>query len=159
MCLPEHCSPQVYNGLCMLSMREAWLIIITGHCQWTNKWCGIQTQWTDSIYLWRKSINLHGYGGCISPWWANCRIWTNRLSWRGSVIQYNPREYIVKVPAGENVRRTLPHRDVVHTLMKIGIWEGGEATFKLPKLDDENYKAAVIVQKERGGPIVGAAKV
>jgi len=75
------------------------------------------------------------------------------------VIQYDPRNHIVKIPRGENVGRTLPHRNVVRGLTKLGWWEGGESSFKLPKLEDENYKAAIIVQKQRGGPIMGAAKV
>jgi hypothetical protein len=38
----------------------------------------------------------------------------------------------VPVRAGENAGRTLPHRNVVHDLVKLGSWTGGAAHWDRP---------------------------
>ena len=59
---------------------------------------------------------------------------------------------------GENGGRTLPHRDVVRELTRLGAWDGAAATFAFRPASDANLKTAVFVQEGPGGAILAAAK-
>lgn len=72
------------------------------------------------------------------------------------IIRYDPRVVDVPVQRGENTGRTLPHGNVVHDLVRLGGWNGGEATFRLPPAPT-GQNTAVLVQLPRGGPILAAA--
>ncbi|TXC69293.1 DUF1223 domain-containing protein [Sphingorhabdus soli] len=74
------------------------------------------------------------------------------------LVSYDPRAVEVPISAGENNGRTLPHRDVVHSLIDLGEWKGSELMLKIPPLADPNYKIAVLLQQGPGGPIVSARK-
>lgn len=74
------------------------------------------------------------------------------------MVRYDPRTVQVPIRAGENGGRTLPHRNVVRELVKIGSWKGRAASFALPA-GRESYRTAVLVQDGEGGAIIGAAKV
>ncbi|KAI0030790.1 thioredoxin-like protein, partial [Vararia minispora EC-137] len=84
-------------------------------------------------------------------------------STRGIVqlVFYDPTTYDVYVQRGENRGRTLPHRNIVRELLVLGWWEGGELSLPLPDLPGgtEGLRKAVLVQRGRGGPILGAAKI
>ena len=74
------------------------------------------------------------------------------------MVRYDPRLVQVPIRAGENGGRTLPHRNIVRELVKVGSWTGKAATFALPARRDL-YRTAVLVQDGKGGAIIGAAKV
>jgi len=72
------------------------------------------------------------------------------------LVRYDPRVIDVAVRRGENGGRTLPHRNVVHELVRIGAWTGAESGIALPK-PAPGLRTAVLVQGRGGGPIVAAA--
>lgn len=76
------------------------------------------------------------------------------------VVVYDPKTYDIDVLRGENGGKTMIHRNVVKELVTLGWWEGGKIDFPVPDFNyrDEGMKKAVLVQKETGGPIIGAAK-
>ena len=74
------------------------------------------------------------------------------------LVRYDPRTVQVPVRRGENTGRTLPHRNVVRTMIKLGDYRGQAVTFKLPAPVDPGLKTAILVQSGPGGPIIAAAK-
>ena len=75
------------------------------------------------------------------------------------LVRYDPRNHDVAIRRGENGGRNLPHKNIVRDLVVLGWWEGGELKFPLPEMENNDLKAAILVQKGRGGPVIGAAKV
>lgn len=73
------------------------------------------------------------------------------------LVRYDPRTIQVAIRAGENGGRTVPHRDVVRQLTRIGHWNGKPLSIVLPA-GDAALRTAVLVQAGRGGPILSAAK-
>ncbi len=73
------------------------------------------------------------------------------------LVRYDPRVVEIAVKAGENSGRTLPHRNVVRELTRLGHWSGTAATFKVPAAP-AGLATAVLVQTAQGGPILAAAK-
>ncbi len=74
------------------------------------------------------------------------------------LVRYDPRTVQVPIQAGENGGRTLPHRNVVHELVRLGGWSGKAATYKLPAATDPAYRTAILVQGASGGPIIASFK-
>lgn len=74
------------------------------------------------------------------------------------LIRYDPRVVQVPIKSGENSGRTLPHRNVVRELVRLGSWTGKAASFHLPTAKDPAYRTAVLVQTTSGGPIIAAYK-
>lgn len=74
------------------------------------------------------------------------------------LVRYDPRVEQVSVKRGENTGKTLPHRNVVKQLVRLGGWSGGAMRFALPASADPALKTAVLVQAPRGGPILAAAR-
>jgi hypothetical protein len=64
----------------------------------------------------------------------------------------------VPIQRGENGGRTLPHRNVVRQLVKLGVWNGAARAFVLPSPDRVGLKTVVLVQEGRGGVILAAAR-
>lgn len=73
------------------------------------------------------------------------------------LVRYDPRTIQVAIRAGENGGRTIPHRDVVRQLTRIGHWAGAPLSIALPA-GAGGLKTAVLVQVDHGGPILSAAK-
>jgi hypothetical protein len=48
------------------------------------------------------------------------------------LVRYDPRTVRVPVKAGENTGKTLPIRNVVRSLARLGTWDGSAATFRYP---------------------------
>lgn len=74
------------------------------------------------------------------------------------LIRYDPRLVNVPIRAGENGGRTLPHKNVVRQLIRLGTWTGKPERFAFPAAPDSRWKSAVLLQKGRGGPILAAGR-
>ena len=74
------------------------------------------------------------------------------------LVRYDPRTVQVPIKAGENGGRTLPHRNVVHELVRIGGWNGKAADYQLPPATNPAYRTAILLQGVSGGPILASLK-
>lgn len=74
------------------------------------------------------------------------------------LVRYDPRTINVPINSGENGGRTLPHRNVVKELVKLGLWAGKFATFVLPAPTQAGLATAVFIQSAPGGPIIAAVR-
>ena len=74
------------------------------------------------------------------------------------LIRYDPRVVMIAIRRGENGGKTLPHRNVVRQLVRLGRWSGHAARFGLPPAADPVLKTAVLVQAAGAGPILAAAR-
>jgi len=74
------------------------------------------------------------------------------------LVRYDPRVVQVAIQRGENGGRTLPHRNVVRELVRLGAWSGRAARFDLPAARDPALRTAILVQTTGAGPILAAAK-
>ena len=74
------------------------------------------------------------------------------------LVRYDPRIVQVPIARGENGGRTLPHRNVVRQVARLGEWSGGTRTFALPPPDRPGLKTAVLLQAGPGDPILAAAR-
>lgn len=73
------------------------------------------------------------------------------------LVRYDPRTLDVPIRAGENGGRTLPHRNIVRELTRLGSWNGAAASYTLPAARNR-LRTAILVQDGKGGAIIGAAK-
>ena len=74
------------------------------------------------------------------------------------LARYDPRIVQVPIRRGENGGKTLPHRNVVKALVRIGTWSGQPEALAIPGGGDPAWRTAVFVQLPGGGPILAAAK-
>lgn len=74
------------------------------------------------------------------------------------LVRYDPRIVQVPVKAGENAGRTLPHRNVVRDLVRLGEWTGSAAQWPRPATVP-GLSEAVLVQRPGGGPILTALRL
>ena len=75
------------------------------------------------------------------------------------LVRYDPRVRQVAIRAGENGGRTLPHRNIVRELVRLGDWRGAATSFALPGASETGLAAAALVQRGPGGPIIAARKL
>lgn len=75
------------------------------------------------------------------------------------LVRYDPGIRNVPIRAGENSGRTLPHRDVVRELVKLGPWQGTTPEFALPQAHEGGLASAILVQGGTGGPIIAARRI
>jgi hypothetical protein len=73
------------------------------------------------------------------------------------LARFDPATRYVAISAGENDRRTLAHRNIVHSLTRIGHWSGAAQRVALPPAQ-EGLQSAVFLQAGRGGPVVAVAR-
>jgi len=74
------------------------------------------------------------------------------------LARYDPRTLQVAIRGGENGGRTLPHKNIVRELVRLGDWNGTAETLRLPPAHARGLTDAVLVQLPKGGPILAAAK-
>ena len=77
------------------------------------------------------------------------------------LVRYDPNVVQVPIKRGENTGKTLPHKNVVKELTRLGDWTGGAKSFPVPPAArgvPAGLKTAVLVQSGPGGPILAAAK-
>lgn len=87
------------------------------------------------------------------------RIGAGTLGYRSVdvwLVTYDPRTIEVPVSRGENGGRTLPHKNTVRSLIRLGGWEGRPVSFELPP-SEPSLRAAILLQVSAGGPILAAA--
>lgn len=75
------------------------------------------------------------------------------------LVRYDPRVQQVAIQRGENNGKTLPHRDVVRELTRLGGWNGAPVAFATLPPADPALRTAVLVQARNGGPILAAARL
>jgi hypothetical protein len=75
------------------------------------------------------------------------------------LVRFDPRTLEVPIRTGENGGRTLPHRNIVRELVKLGDWSGTGNSFSLPPSRETGLATAILVQRGGGGPIVAARKL
>jgi hypothetical protein len=73
------------------------------------------------------------------------------------LVRYDPNIVQVPIRRGENGGRTLPHKNIVKTLTRLGDWSGAARSWTLPP-SPAGLKTAVLVQAGPGGPILAAAR-
>ncbi len=74
------------------------------------------------------------------------------------LVRYDPRVIQVPVKAGENTGKTLPQRNVIRVLTRLGGWTGSASVYDLPGLQP-GLASVILVQGRDGGPILGLARV
>lgn len=74
------------------------------------------------------------------------------------LVRYDPRVVMVPIGRGENAGRTLPHRNVVRQMVRLGRWDGHAAIFQIPTANPFGWANAVLVQAGAGGPILAAER-
>ena len=95
------------------------------------------------------SITLGKNGVTIGPGSGSAKVW---------LVRFDPRSQNVAIRSGENTGRTLPHKNIVRSLLKLGEWNGASATFKPPAAAGGQLETAILVQQSGAGPLI-AAKV
>ncbi len=75
------------------------------------------------------------------------------------LVRYDPKTRNVPIAAGENSGRTLPHRDIVRELTKLGEWAGPAASYPLPAAGEPGLSSAILVQRGTGGTITAARRI
>src|SRR5437879_4467497 len=73
------------------------------------------------------------------------------------LVRYDPNTVQVPIRRGENGGKTLPHKNVVRELTRLGAWNGGQRSYAVPA-GPAGLKTAILVQAGPGGPILAAAK-
>ena len=74
------------------------------------------------------------------------------------LVRYDPATVQVPVKRGENTGKTLPHRNVVREMTRLGAYSGQAVTLRLPVGANSKLKTAILVQAGPGGPILAAVK-
>ncbi|MFI4966228.1 MAG: DUF1223 domain-containing protein [Caulobacterales bacterium] len=73
------------------------------------------------------------------------------------LVRYDPNIIQVPVRRGENTGKTLPHKNVVRELTRLGAWNGGARSYAVPT-GPSGLKTAILLQAGSGGPILAAAR-
>jgi hypothetical protein len=74
------------------------------------------------------------------------------------LVRYDPNIVQVPIQSGENEGRTLPHKNVVKELVKLGEWTGKPDTYHVPPAGRPGLRSAVLVQDGAGGAILTALR-
>ena len=74
------------------------------------------------------------------------------------LVRYDPRTIPVPIGAGENSGRTIPHRNIVRQLEKVGDWNGQPARFTLTP-GTSGLRTALLLQDGTGGAIIQARRL
>ncbi|HEX3431718.1 MAG TPA: DUF1223 domain-containing protein [Rhizomicrobium sp.] len=74
------------------------------------------------------------------------------------LVRFDPNVVQVPIARGENRGRTLPHKNVVRQLVRLGEWSGKSASYRLPDSKNPAWTDAILLQAGPGGPIIAAAR-
>jgi hypothetical protein len=95
------------------------------------------------------SINSDGVKANIGAGQGNATVW---------LVRYDPRVQNVAIRSGENNGRTLPHKNIVRQLDRLGSWKGAAANYTLTKAKLAGLKSVILVQSN-SGPILAGQKI
>jgi hypothetical protein len=73
------------------------------------------------------------------------------------LVRYDPNVVQVSIRRGENGGKTLPIKNVVRELTRLGAWNGGAKRYAVPA-GAGGLRTAILIQAGPGGPILAAAK-
>jgi len=93
------------------------------------------------------SINITGGKVTIGKGEGAANVW---------LVRYDPKTQNVAIRSGENTGRTLPHKNIVRGLTKLGQWNGSSASFTLPAMPNDQLKTVILVQRAGAGAIIAA---
>jgi hypothetical protein len=74
------------------------------------------------------------------------------------LVRYDPRIVQVAIQRGENGGKTLPHRNVVREIVRLGAWSGSAQIYQIKPPRDGALRTAILLQGKNGGPILAALK-
>jgi hypothetical protein len=74
------------------------------------------------------------------------------------LVRYDPNVVQVPIRRGENGGRTLPHKNIVRSLTRLGDWSGPVRSYPLPPTEPGGLKRAILIQSGPGGPILAAVR-
>ncbi len=94
-------------------------------------------------------VSIGGNTAMVGPGAGHAEVW---------LVRYDPNIVQVPIARGENSGRTLPHKNVVKELVKLGDWSGQQQSFQLPPAANNRLRDAVLVQDWPGGAILAAAR-
>jgi hypothetical protein len=95
------------------------------------------------------AVSISGNAATVGAGAGHAEVW---------LVRYDPNIVEVPIARGENSGRTLPHKNVVKELVKLGDWSGQQQSFKLPPAANNRLRNAVLVQDWPGGAILSAAR-
>ena len=95
------------------------------------------------------AVSIGGNTAMVGPGAGHAEVW---------LVRYDPNIVQVPIARGENSGRTLPHKNVVKELVKLGDWSGQQQSFQLPPAANNRLRDAVLVQDWPGGAILAAAR-
>ena len=72
------------------------------------------------------------------------------------LVRYDPALVEVPIRRGENAGETLPHRNTVREVVKLGVWTGQAEDFTFPAPPRGGLKSAILLQSGETGPILAA---
>jgi hypothetical protein len=72
------------------------------------------------------------------------------------LVRYDPKVQNVAIRSGENSGRTLPHKNIVRSLIKLGEWKGSSASYMLPPTPNKGWSNVILVQRAGAGHIIAA---
>jgi len=75
------------------------------------------------------------------------------------LVRYDPQVRSVPIRAGENGGRTLPHRNIVRDLVRLGNWSGRPVNLLIPSSREPSLASAILIQQGTGGPIIAARRL
>lgn len=130
--------------------------------------------WTPQVYVDGKADLVGSDRAQLDQTISQARIQGPELTWRDRqlivgagttpvpcdvwLVRYDPRTLNVAIGAGENGGRTLPHRNVVRELIRLGSWDGKTHAFAVPAPSMPGLATAALVEASAGGEIMAAAK-
>jgi len=94
-------------------------------------------------------VSIDGDSVAVGSGAGNAGVW---------LVRYDPNIEMVAIARGENGGRTLPHKNVVKELVKLGDWSGKPQSFRIPPATKVGLRNAVLVQDWPGGAILSAAR-
>jgi len=72
------------------------------------------------------------------------------------LVRYDPRVIMVSIRRGENGGKTVPHKNIVRELTRLGSWTGQAESLPIAQAGDPALRTAILVQLPGGGPILAA---
>ena len=82
------------------------------------------------------------------------QLYISARSWAPDARPYR----LQSATAGDNKGQTLPEKNVVRELTRLGAWRGAPTGFHLPAAGEDGLKTVVLVQARHGGRILGVGQ-